>query len=131
MFPRFFSLIFALSLSSVIFAQIHEIPDSSAVTGIGKIFAVQNSNFLNIVVESTVDVFGYVQSIPQEITINVAKPEPQIQSTVLTVKKLIPQTSYNLIENGSTEVITTDDSGNYTFEVDLSLPQKIQIYLHQ
>lgn len=131
MFPRLFTLLFALSFSSATFAQIQEVPDSSAVTGVGKSFEIKTSSFLNITVESTQEVFGYVQSIPREITINVAKPEPQIQSTFLTIKKLSPRTSYNLIKNGIAEIITTDDNGNYSFEADLSLPQKIQIYPQQ
>ncbi|HEX2957952.1 MAG TPA: hypothetical protein VHO70_14050 [Chitinispirillaceae bacterium] len=131
MFPRLISFLFALSLSSATFAQIQEVPDSAAVTGVGKIFEIKTSDFLNITVESTNDVFGYVQSILHEITINIAKPEPQIQSTTLTVKNLEPQKSYNLVKNGNSEVMTSDENGSYTFEVDLSLPQKIQIYQHQ
>jgi hypothetical protein len=131
MFPRFFALIIAFSLSSVTFAQVHEVPDSSAVTGVGTYFKINSSAFLNIIVESSENVFGYVQSIPQEITINVAKPDADIQSTVLSIRNLTAQTSYNLIKNGIQEVITSDDRGNYTFEVDLSLPQTIQITPHQ
>lgn len=131
MFPRLFTLLFVLSLSSVTFAQVQQVPDSSAVTGLGTYFEINNSTFLNIIVESSENVFGYVQSIPQEIKINVAKPDAEIQSTLLTIRNFTAQTSYNLIKNGIPEVITSDERGNYTFEVDLSLPQTIQITPHQ
>lgn len=128
---RLIVVLFLFSCSSSVFAQIQEVPDSAAVTGVGKVFEVKNSPFINVTVESSNDVFGYVQSLDQEISINIAKPVPELLSTVLTIKNLAPATSYNLIKNGMLNSIMTDEAGTYQCEVDLSLPQKIQITNHQ
>jgi hypothetical protein len=115
------------ALSSSVFAQIHEIPDSAVTTGLGKIFQVTSSEFLNVTVECSDSVYAYVQSVPQQVMINVAKPIPELQSTTLTVKNLISETTYNITKNGSTDLIITDKSGTYICDIDLSLPQKILI----
>ncbi len=121
-----FSLLL-ISLLSMLYAQVYEIPDSSAVTGVGSVFEIKRSEFLNITVESSKTVFAYVQSTNQQIIINVAKPGPEDLTTTLTIKNLTPETSYNLIRNGVSEVIYPDDSGMYQCEVNLTNPQKIMI----
>lgn len=128
---RLIALIFVLSLTSMVFGQLHQVPDSSAVTGLGKVFEITNSQFLNITVESSNDIFAYVQSIPQQITINAAKPKPEILSTILTIRNLIPEKNYYLTKNGNTETIVTDKDGVYACDLDLSMPQKILINIHQ
>jgi hypothetical protein len=131
MVSRLIVFLFALSLSSTVFAQVSEMPDSSAVTGVGKVFAITTSDYLNVTVESSNDIFAYIQSVPQQVTINVAKPQPEILSTTLTIRNLTPETSYTLIKNGSTEVIVSDDAGVYVCVLDLALPQKMQITTNQ
>ena len=131
MVSRFIISFFIFSISSAAIAQINQVPDSSAVNGVGRIFEITNSDFINVTVECSDDVFAYVQSMNQVITINIAKPDPELLSTTLTVKNLAPETGYNLVKNGRLEAITTDETGGYTCEVDLSLPQKMQIFRQQ
>lgn len=120
-----------LSLSSMLYAQVYEIPDSSAVTGVGSVFEIKRSEFLNITVESSKDVFAYVQSINQQIIINVAKPGPEDLTVTLTIRNLTPENGYNLIRNGVSEVIFPDNTGIYQCEVNLTNPQKILICARQ
>ncbi|MBN1759503.1 MAG: hypothetical protein JW863_14335 [Chitinispirillaceae bacterium] len=127
MVARLIAGLFLLSLSSSAIAQIQEIPDSAAVTGIGNVFEVTTSDFINVRVESSNDIFAYVQSFGQQISINVAKPNPEILSTILNIKNLSPETEYNLVTNGRLETIVSDESGTYTVEVDLSLPKNLVI----
>ena len=128
---RLITVLFLLALSSTAFSQIQQIPDSSAVTGVGTVFEITNSDFVNVTVESSNNVFAYVQSFEQQITINIAKPAPEILSTSLMVRNLAPETTYTLIKNGRVEEIVTDESGAYACEVDLSLPQKMIITAKQ
>ena len=127
MASRLTALLFLFSLTAATFAQVQELPDSSAVTGVGTTFAITNSDFINVTVESSSNVFAYVQSSGRQISINVAKPEPALLSTTLTIKNLTPETAYNLITNGRLESIVSDESGTYTVNVDLSLPQNLVI----
>ena len=131
MISRFIISCFIFAISTAAIAQIHQVPDSSAVNGVGTIFEITNSEYINVTVESSDDVFAYVQSMNQAITINVAKPVPELLSTTLTIKNLSPETSYNFVKNGRHEVITTDEAGVYECTVDLALPQKIQIFPQQ
>lgn len=131
MISRLIAVLFLISVASTVTAQIVEVPDSSAVNGVGKVFQITNSEFINVTVESSNDVFGYIQSIPQQIIINVAKPSPEILTTTLTVSNLVPETNYMLIKNGAFEDIVTDEAGKYVFEVDLSQPQKMMIVNQQ
>jgi hypothetical protein len=131
MISRLIAFLFLSSFSSAALAQVSENQDSSAVTGVGKVFEITTSEFINVTVESSNDVFAYVQSVPQQITINVAKPAPELNSTTLTIKNLAPETTYKLIKNGIMEEIVADQSGIYSFELDLTLPQKMLITLNQ
>jgi hypothetical protein len=120
-------LLLAFALSSLIFAQVREIPDSSATTGLGKIFQVTSSQYLNVTVECADSVYAYVQSNSQQVMINVAKPIPELVSTTLIIKNLIPETAYIITKNGNNDLIKTDKSGTYSFDIDLALPQKILV----
>lgn len=131
MFSRLIGFLFVLTISSSAIGQVTEVPDSSAVTGVSHLFEITNSAFLNVAVESTQEIFAYIKSVPQEILLNIAKPKPEIQSTTLTIKNLVPETRYNLTRNGETEIIVTDELGAYVCEVDLSQPQKMLITPNQ
>jgi hypothetical protein len=120
-------LLLAFALSSLIFAQVREIPDSSATTGLGKIFQVTSSQYLNVTVECADSVYAYVQSNSQQVMINVAKPIPELVSTTLIIKNLLPETAYIITKNGNNDLIKTDKSGTYSFDIDLALPQKILV----
>ena len=130
MISRLIAIMFLCSCTSSLFAQISEVPDSSAVNGVGKIFTITNSEFINVTVESTSEIFGYVQSIPQKIVINVAKPVPEINATTLTVKNLAAESTYFLVKEGTIEEIVTDENGTYSFDADLAQPAKYLIVMN-
>ncbi|MFP4417516.1 MAG: hypothetical protein ACOC41_05320 [Chitinivibrionales bacterium] len=128
MISRFLVFLCVSVLSVSTFAQVQQVKDDpAAVIGVGKHFEIAHSEFIDIIVESTNDVLGYVKSAQEKITINIAKPNATVYETSITVRNLTPGETYYLTKNGSTETIIVGETGTHAMDLDLSIPQKMLI----
>lgn len=103
-------------------------PESSkilgTVSGEGNFFEIKDSTYLNITLESTAKIKARVESIPEMITINLEKLNQEDEITQLTIKNLVPNTTYHLYTDDyhNYTPLLSDEEGKAIFEVELSSP---------
>ncbi len=120
-------------LSPTVFAQ--QVPQPSdffsvpgITQGIGAHFAITDSNYLNITVDSSDIVDLKLESIPSVVRMALI-PVSVVASTQITVSGFTPNTAYYKYEDNYhnlTEFVT-DSNGNYTYVQDLSIPHLVFI----
>ncbi len=120
-----------LSIGNVFAEEISNfgVPEISGVTsGINTHFAVTDSSYLNITLDSVEPVRIRLESAPEMITI-ITEPSVSTASTKFTLMGFLPNTTYYKYEDNyhnSTEFIT-DASGSYFYTQDLSVAHIIFI----
>lgn len=94
------------------------------VSGEGNFFEIKDSTYLNITLESTAKIKARVESIPEMITINLEKLNQEDEITQLTIKNLVPNTTYHLYTDDyhNYTPLLSDEEGKAIFEVELSAP---------
>lgn len=98
-----------------------EIPGTIEDTGTH--FEVTDSDYLNIILQSSEPVHLILESVPQMVVIDIEAAE-HATAAQITLSGFLPSTAYYKYEdsyhNGTT--FTTDAGGNYTYTQDLSEP---------
>ena len=123
---------FLISVPFLTRAQDFELPQfltiPGTVEGKGKHFEVRDSEYLNIVLESTEEIDIILESIPRMISLNIGNSSTSI-STQLTLSGLKQnKTYYEYQDTYKNEVVfISDESGKYTWEQDLTQPHYIWI----
>lgn len=104
-------------------------PVEGAIQGTGTHFAVTESEYLNVGLDSADPIEASIESVPQMVLVKVKTGSAAIVSTSLTISGLLPLTTYHRYEDDYTvhEEFTTDESGKYVFVQDLSEPHLIYI----
>jgi len=105
-----------------------EFQTAGRVEGSGNHFEINNSNYLNVILDSSESINVTLESIPELITI-VITPLSSASSTYLNISGLLPLTTYYLYQDNYHNVtqISTDENGCYNYIQDLSQPHLIFI----
>jgi len=92
-----------------------------SVEGIGTHFELTDSEYLNIVVDSTESINLALESMPEMVTLNV-ESNSEAPSTILTLNGFLPSTTYYKYEDDYHNLVefTTDGNGVYVYTQDLS-----------
>ena len=94
----------------------------------GTHFELSNSDYLNVVLDSSESVKSTVESVPQMVIMNFESAS-NATSTKMVMRGLAPHTSYQKYEDDYHNLVTftTDSSGSYTYTQDLSKPHFVFI----
>ncbi len=112
--------------------QLTGFPDALQMPGwlnaTGTHFELSNSNYLNIVLDSSESVKSTLESVPQMVTMNIESAS-SATTTKITMRGLAPYTSYQKYEDDYHKPVTftTDSNGSYTYTQDLSKPHLVFI----
>lgn len=113
-------LFFSISNSSAQFTE--ETPHTlGVVEGTGMHFAVTDSEYLNITLDSSKDIQTRIESAPEMIVLEI-KASDTDTSSLLTLSGLSPDTTYHKYQDNyhNYAPFTTDKNGAFSFEQDLS-----------
>jgi len=99
--------------------------------GTGTNFEITDSSYLNISVNSSEEIKVLLQSVPEMVTIYV-EPVSEATSTTITISGFAPNTTYYKYEDSHRNLVefTTDGTGSYTYEQDLSQEHLVFIQTH-
>lgn len=120
-----FSFSVSVSLAQEIDDAVH-IPGS--VEGTGKHFEINDSEYLNIRLDSSEEISASIESIPKMVTIIVNQTE-SADNSKLIISGLNPNTTYYKYEDDYTnlEPFSTDENGLFSFNLDISRDRLIII----
>lgn len=114
-----------------------ESPLKGTVEGVGTHFEVTDSDYLNVVLESTKPILLRLESIPKTVILLISLPPGEtVESgeeaftTEITLGGFKSSTTYFMYEDGyasGPEEFVTDDNGSYTFTQDLTESHLIYI----
>jgi parallel beta-helix repeat protein len=106
--------------------QIPQMPGS--IEGNGTHFEITDSGYLNVTLDSTAEIQLRLESIPRAVILHV-KSASGAASTCITLGGFPASTIFYKYEDDyhNKEVITTDASGRYTYEQDISTPHLVFI----
>ncbi|UCG56935.1 MAG: right-handed parallel beta-helix repeat-containing protein [Phycisphaerales bacterium] len=98
------------------------------IEGTGTYFEVTDSEYLNIVFQSSELVHLTLESVPKMVVMHIEAAEGA-SSTWITLTGFAPSTTYYKYEDDyhNGVAFTTDDSGSYTFAQDLAISQLVFI----
>lgn len=94
----------------------------------GTHFELSNSNYLNVVLDSSESVKSTLESVPQMVIMNIESAS-SATTTKIIMRGLAPHTSYQKYEDDYHKLVTftTDSNGSYTYTQDLSKPHFVFI----
>jgi parallel beta-helix repeat protein len=94
----------------------------------GTHFELSNSNYLNVVLDSSESVKSTLESMPQMVIMNIESAS-SATTTKIIMRGLAPHTSYQKYEDDYHKLVTftTDSNGSYTYTQDLSKPHFVFI----
>ncbi len=97
------------------------------VSGTETLFEITDSDYLNVILESTLSIEATVNSAPKVVSI-IIQPSPAF-STQLTLSGFIPNKTYYRYDNSfrNETVFTTDNVGSFTFAQNISQGHHIWI----
>ncbi len=97
------------------------------VEGTGTHFEVTNSNYLNVILDSSETITLEIESVPEMITMRIE--QGSASSTTITISGFAPETTYHMYEDSYANHVafTTDTAGSYTYTQDLSVSHLIFI----
>ncbi|MFX1316069.1 MAG: NosD domain-containing protein [Promethearchaeota archaeon] len=97
------------------------------VEGVGMYFEINNCTYLNITLASSEPIYIRLEVIPRMVSF-IIKPNNSATSTVLTFIGFEPNFEYYLYQDGNLmEELTTDSSGSYSYQQDLTEDHHIYI----
>jgi len=104
-------------------------PTPGLVQGTGNHFEITDSDYLNVVLDSSETIEVILTSVPRVVLIDV-EAHASAGSTELSLGGLVPDTTYIMQNNGSpdTAEIISDADGNYAWTQDISQYHSIAIY---
>ncbi|MEW6067778.1 MAG: NosD domain-containing protein [Nitrospirota bacterium] len=87
----------------------------------GTHFALTQSEYLNVTVDSTETITLKLESIPEMVTLHI-EASAVATTTTLTLGGFLPQTAYYKYQDdySNVEAFTTDENGKYTYTQDIS-----------
>ena len=96
---------------------------SGIVEGTGTHFEIADSEYLNLILDSSESVTVRIESIPEIITINIESDSPA-SAAEITISGFEPETTYHKYEDDfhNHEVFTTDSDGKYKYRQILKQP---------
>jgi parallel beta-helix repeat protein len=94
----------------------------------GTHFELSNSNYLNVVLDSSESVKSTLESMPQMVIMNIESAS-SATTTKIIMRGLAPHTSYQKYEDDYHKLVTftTDSNGSYTYTQDISKPHFVFI----
>ncbi len=94
----------------------------------GTHFELSNSNYLNVVLDSSESVKSTLESMPQMVIMNI-ESSSSATTTKIIMRGLAPHTSYQKYEDDYHKLVTftTDGNGSYAYTQDLSKPHFVFI----
>ena len=103
-------------------------PMSGTIAGAGTRFAITNSDYINITLESIEPVRLMLESVPEMVVINFEAADGAA-STQITLSGFSCSTTYYKYEDNyhNTAAFTTDANGSYSYAQDLSKPHLVFI----
>ncbi len=101
--------------------------EPGTVEGTGTHFEVTNSNYLNVILDSSETITLELESAPEMITMRIE--QGSASSTSITISGFAPETTYHKYEDSYANhaAFTTDTNGSYTYTQDLSVSHLIFI----
>jgi parallel beta-helix repeat protein len=98
------------------------------IEGNGTHFELNNSDYLNVTLDSSEHIYLFLESVPEIVTMYVESASGT-SSTTITLSGFIPLTTYHKYEDDyhNHTAFTTDANGNYTYIQDLSEPHIVFI----
>ncbi len=129
-----FPLLFAVGAATAAPSSVDEPPPPGElgipgrVEGTGTHFAIADSEYLNVTLDSTQPIKVLFESIPQMVVLHL-EPATGATSAQLTLSGFAPNTTYHRYEDGyqSHVPFTTDAAGSYSYTQDLSAPHLVFI----
>lgn len=105
-----------------------ELQMPGTIEGTGTYFEVTDSEYLNIVLQSSEPVHLTLESVPQMVVMHIEAAEGA-SSTWITLTGFAPSTTYYKYEDDyhNGVAFTTDGSGSYTYAQDLAIPHLVFI----
>ena len=96
-------------------------PMPGMIEGNGTHFEINNSEYLNITLDSSEPVHLILESMPEMVEMHIEAASPAT-STVITLSGFLPSTTYYKYEDNYHNLVTftTDDNGNYIYTQDIS-----------
>lgn len=94
----------------------------------GTLFEMNNSEYLNITLNTSEPINIILESIPEIVTMNVDSINGA-SSTIITMSGFLPNTTYHKYEDNyhAHKTFITDVNGNHTYEQDLSIEHLVFI----
>lgn len=138
LFMMWFFVSLANDASAFEFPNMLEITMPGTVKGVSKHFEVTNSQYLNISLDSSETINARIESVPSTIVMHF-ELEPNISSTYITIKNLVPFKTYYKYEDDyhhltiftadslSAITVTKVDDQNYTITDDSGQTLKINL----
>lgn len=113
-------------------SYLEEFKNLGVAEGSGTHFEISNSEYLNIILDSTEEVSLHLESIPETISISL-EASTEATSTEFTLSGFLPNTNYYKYEDGYETLVmfTTDENGSYVYTQDIAQQHNIFIQTHK
>lgn len=88
----------------------------------GQHFEISDSEYLNVVLDSSQPIHLRMESVPKMITLFIESSDSALGKATIAIKGLSPDTTYYKYQDGyrTLEVFTTDTEGSYVFDQDIT-----------
>ena len=118
-----------LAVAPSVSAQETAMEFSGRIGGVGTYFEIEDSEYLNIALESTEEIKIILESIPKMISINIDNADNDIDFADLILTGLEPNKTYYKYENSYRNMIVfiADENGIYNWTQEINQPQHIWI----
>lgn len=115
-------LLFLFLLPGTSFAQEVSLSLPSTLSGEGTHFEITDSDYLNIIFDSTEPIKIDLESIPETISFLIRPVSPTTSSAQITIEGLEPSTKYFKYEDSYHNLVTftSDPNGSYSYTQDLT-----------
>lgn len=125
-----FSIFLSLFLCSIASA---ETTVSGVLEAEGTHFALTDSDYLNISLESTELIHVRLESVPQIVTMEIRESTSTATTTTITMSGFSPNTTHYKYEDNYHNLIifTTDESGTYSYVQNIETPHLVFIQTHK
>lgn len=104
-----------------VFASLGQFLFAGTIQGTGTHFEITDSEYFNVILDSSEEISLYMESMPEMITMTI-EPVFSTTTTHLTISGLAPATTFYKFENNYHNItpFTTDGNGTYSYTQDIS-----------
>ncbi len=98
------------------------------IEGTGTHFAITDSEYLNVVLQSSAEIDLIMESVPEMVTLDISSAAGAASAEII-LSGFNPLTTYYMYEDDyhNLTILVTDESGNYTYTQDLSAHHRVFI----